>query len=107
LPGSTHPWRRARRPADPAFEGARPVYPGGKQGRAVTCHLDIAPTLVGLTGVAPDKTASIGNWLPGKDRCVVLAAPEKSEVNAVRGGASFDCTMFAHPDGNFLVEAVE
>lgn len=57
--------------------------------------------------MAPDKTASIVNRLPGKDRCVVLAAPEKAEVNAARGGASFDCTMFAHLDGNFLVEAVE
>jgi hypothetical protein len=63
--------------------------------------------LLDWPGVAPDKKASIVNRLPGEDRCVVLAAPEKAEVNAARGGASFDCTMFAHLDGNFLVEAVE
>ena len=46
---------------------AHPAHPGGRQCRAVTSHLDIAPTLVALTGAAPDKRASIVKGLPGKD----------------------------------------
>jgi arylsulfatase len=38
---------------------AHPGHAGGKQCRAVTSHLDLAPTLVAMTGVAPDKRAAI------------------------------------------------
>jgi arylsulfatase A-like enzyme len=84
-----------------------PAYSGGKQCRAVTSHLDIAPTLVGLTGVAPDKRAGIVKGLPGKDLSGVLAAPEKADVNALRDGALFNYNMFAYLDGDFLNKAVE
>jgi arylsulfatase A-like enzyme len=86
---------------------AHPAYSGGKQCRAVTSHLDIAPTLVGLTGVAPDKRAGIVKGLPGKDLSGVLAAPEKADVNALRDGALFNYNMFAYIDGDFLNKAVE
>ena len=86
---------------------AHPAYLGGKQCRAVTSHLDIAPTLVGLTGVAPDKRAGIVKGLPGKDLSGVLAAPEKADVNALRDGALFNYNMFVYFDGDFLNKAVE
>jgi arylsulfatase len=86
---------------------AHPAYLGGKQCRAVTSHLDIAPTLVGLTGVSPDKRAGIVKGLPGKDLSGVLAAPEKADVNALRDGVLFNYNMFAYLDGDFLNKAVE
>jgi len=86
---------------------AHPAYPGGKQCRAVTSHLDIAPTLVGLTGVAPAKVAGIVKGLPGKDLSSVLAAPERADINAVRDGALFNYNMFAYIDGDFLNKAVD
>ena len=86
---------------------AHPAHAGGRQCRAVTSHLDLAPTLVGLTGVAPEKRASIIKGLPGKDLSGVLAAPEKADINAIREGALFCYNMFAYLDGNFLFKAVE
>jgi arylsulfatase A-like enzyme len=81
---------------------AHPAYPGGRQCRAVTSHVDIAPTLVGLTG-AP---AGIMKGLPGKDFSALLAAPEKAGFDAIRDGALFNYNMFAYLDGDFLYKAV-
>ena len=83
-----------------------PAYPGGKQCRAVTSHVDIAPTLVGFTGVTPDKRAGIVKGLPGKDFAGVLAAPERADTNAVHEGVLFNYNMFAYIDGDFLLKAV-
>lgn len=89
------------------FIVSHPGYPGGKQCHAVTCHLDIAPTLVRLAGVEDDQWAQIVKGLPGKDLSGVLAAPERADVNAVREGALFNYNMFAYLDGDFLYKAVE
>lgn len=83
-----------------------PGYPGGKQCRAITSHLDLAPTLVALTGVEPGKRASIVKGLPGKDFSGVLAEPERADLHAVRNGALFNYNMFAYLDGDFLLKAV-
>lgn len=84
---------------------SHPAYQGGKQCRAVTSHLDIAPTLVALTGAPFDKRAGIVKGLPGKDFSGLLAAPEKADVNAVRDGALFCYNMLAYLDGDFLLRA--
>lgn len=89
------------------FIVSHPGYPGGKQCHAVTCHLDIAPTLVRLAGVEDDQWAKIVKGLPGKDLSGLLAAPERADVNAVRDGALFNYNMFAYLDGDFLYKAVE
>ncbi len=86
---------------------AHPAYSGGKQCRAVTSHVDIAPTLVALTGVEQGKRASIVKGLPGKDFSGVLAAPERADVNAVRDGVLFNYNMFAYLDGDFVYKAVD
>ncbi|MFZ5570936.1 MAG: sulfatase-like hydrolase/transferase [Thermodesulfobacteriota bacterium] len=83
-----------------------PAYPGGKQCRAVTSHVDLAPTLVALTGVAPGQRANIVKGVPGKDFSGVLAAPQSADLTAVRDGALFNYNMFAYLDGDFLYKAV-
>jgi arylsulfatase len=89
------------------FIVAHPAYAGGKTCMAVTSHVDIAPTLVSLTGVAADKRAQIVKGLPGKDFSDLLAAPERAAFDAVRDGALFNYNMFAYLDGDFLHQAVE
>lgn len=84
-----------------------PDYPGGKQCRAVTSHVDIAPTLVALTGAAQDKRAGIMKGLPGKDFSGLLSAPENTDLKSIRDGALFNYNMFAYLDGDFLLKAVE
>ena len=85
---------------------AHPAYPGGAQCRAVTSHVDIAPTLVALTGVAPDRQAAIVKGLPGRDFSVVLSDPRSADPAAVRDGVLFNYNMFAYLDGDFLYKAV-
>jgi arylsulfatase len=84
-----------------------PRYEGGRQCRAVTSHLDLAPTLVAMTNSAPDKRAAIVEGLPGKDFSGVLAKPDAAGVTAVREGALFNYNMFAYLDGDFLNKAVD
>jgi arylsulfatase len=86
---------------------AHPAHPGGRTCRAVTSHLDLAPTLVALTGAPAEKRAAIVNGLPGKDLSGLLAAPEAAGVDAVRDGALFNYNMFAYLDGDFLNRAVD
>lgn len=84
-----------------------PAHPGGMQCRAVSSHVDIAPTLVALTGVAAERHAAIVDGLPGKDLSGLLAAPEAAAVDAIRDGALFNYNMFAYLDGAFLDKAVD
>jgi len=86
---------------------AHPAYPGGNKCRAVTSHLDLAPTLVAMTGVDKEKRINITKALPGKDFSSVLKSPEKAEVNTVRDGVLYNYNMFAYIDGNFLRKAVD
>ena len=85
---------------------AHPGYAGGRTCRALTSHVDVAPTLLGLTGADPAKRSAIGSSLPGKDFSVLLADPAKAQVNALREGVLFNYNMFAYIDGDFLLRAV-
>src|SRR5262245_10738041 len=89
------------------FIVVHPAPPGGGQCRAVTSHLDIAPTLVALTGIAPEKRAAILKVLPGNDLSGLLAAPGGAGIDAVRDGMLFNYNMFAYLDGDFLNKAVD
>lgn len=81
-----------------------PAHAGGKRCKAVTTHLDLAPTLVAMA--SPEKKATITKDLPGKDFSSVLSAPDKADRDAVRGGALFCYNMFAYLDGDFMDKAV-
>ena len=83
-----------------------PAYPGGKRCKAVTSHLDIAPTLVSLTNAGVDKKAAIMKSLPGKDFSSLFAAPEKAGHAAIRDGMLYCYNMFAYIDGDFLERVV-
>jgi arylsulfatase len=83
-----------------------PAHPGGKRCKAVTSHVDIAPTLVSMTHADADKKATITKTLPGKDFSGLLAAPEKAGEGAIRDGMLFCYNMFAYIDGDFLEKVV-
>jgi arylsulfatase len=85
---------------------AHPAYAGGKQCRAVTSHVDIAPTLLSMTNASAEKKAAIAKDLPGKDISPLLAAPEKASVSGVRDGSLYCYNMFAYIDGAFMEKAV-
>jgi arylsulfatase len=83
-----------------------PAHPGGRRCKAVTSHLDIAPTLVSLTGAGPERKAAITRSLPGKDLSPLLAAPEKAAHTAIRDGSLYCYNMFAYIDGDYMQKAV-
>ena len=85
---------------------AHPDHAGGRRCRAVTTHLDLAPTLVAMTQASAERKATITKDLPGKDFSHVLAAPEKASTTSVRDGALFCYNMFAYIDGDFMAKAV-
>ena len=83
-----------------------PAHTGGKRCKAVTSHLDIAPTLVGMTAAAPETKTAITKALPGRDISPLLAAPEKAQSAAIRDGSLFCYNMLAYIDGDFMQQAV-
>lgn len=77
---------------------SHPAYSGGKHCKAVTSHVDIATTLIGLAG---GKSSPHTN-LPGKDISPLLSDPESASFDAVRPGALYNYNMLAFVDGDFL-----
>jgi len=84
-----------------------PDLPGGKECRAVTSHLDLAPTLVAMTDATTDKKAAITKELKGKDLSPVLSNPESAGLNDVREGALYNFNMLAYIDGDFAFRALD
>jgi hypothetical protein len=84
-----------------------PAHGGGTRRKAVISHLDVAPTLVGLTNASSEKKAAITKNLPGKDLSGLLAAPEKASSTTIRDGALYCYNMFAYIDGDFLEKVVD
>jgi len=84
-----------------------PAHSGGRRCKAVTSHLDLAPTLVGLTGAGADKKAAIVKGLQGKDFSPLLAVPEKATSTSVRDGVLYCYNMLAYIDGDFAQKAVQ
>ena len=82
---------------------SHPAYPGGKHCKAVTSHVDIATTLIGLAG---GKASSQAN-LPGKDISPLLRDPESAAFDAIRPGALYNYSMLAFVDGDFLSKVSE
>lgn len=76
-----------------------PDHAGDKRCNAVTSHVDIAATLVGLAGggAGPDLVRS-----PGKDLSALLADPESASLDALRLGALYNFSMLVYLDENFL-----
>jgi arylsulfatase len=83
-----------------------PAREGGKLCKAVTSHLDLAPTLVNLTSAAPASKIAATKGLPGKDFSSLLTSPEKAGYTAIRDGVLFCYNMFAYLDGDFLEKVV-
>jgi Arylsulfatase A and related enzymes len=46
---------------------SHPAYPGNKKCQALTCHLDVAPTLIGLTGLSNNQQRKVLSNRKGVD----------------------------------------
>jgi arylsulfatase len=86
---------------------AHPDVPGGRECRAVTSHLDLAPTLMAMTGLAGERRAAITKGLKGKDFSAALSDPEGAGLNDVHEGVLFNYNMLAYLDGDFAFRALD
>ena len=75
-----------------------PAYPGGMRTQAVTSQIDIAPTLLALTGKPADAVARASAGLKGRDLTPILSAPAQASPTAVRPAALFNYNMFTYLD---------
>ena len=67
-----------------------PERPGGRTCKAVTSHIDLVPTLAGLTNSETQRRATALTGLPGHDFTSLLTAPEQASFAAIREGALFN-----------------
>ncbi len=90
------------------FVLVHPDVRGGQDCRALTSHIDIAPTLASLAGATPEQVAeAAGRELPGKDISRVLASPAVAQPHELRDGALFAYSGLAMVDSDPLKHTVE
>jgi len=81
------------------------AHPAGKAGAAtsaLTSHIDLLPTFVGLTGLPEGNRSAAVKALPGSDFSSLLADPERAGVDAVRPGVLFNYVGLSTIDGDYL-----
>lgn len=84
-----------------------PEITGGQSSKAVSSHLDLAPTILNLTGAATKDIKKITSSLHGNDMTPVLADPSGAKINSIRSGALHCFDMILTVDGDFIKETVE
>src|SRR6516225_10831836 len=81
---------------------AHPAAKAGTTSLALTSHLDLLPTFVGLTGLSEADRPQAVKALPGRDFSALLAGPEKASLTAVRPAALFNYVGPSTVDGAYL-----
>ena len=74
----------------------------GKTCQALTSHLDITPTIMGLGGVSDDQRRGIAPQLKGKDFSSKVASPDSAGKNGVREGALYNFNMWVYQDADLM-----
>jgi arylsulfatase len=87
------------------FVVAHPDAKGGTNCSALTSHLDLVPTFVGMTGIADEKRPEVVKKLPGRDFSRLLADPEKAAVDAIRPGILFNYVSLTTVDANYYIRS--
>jgi arylsulfatase len=80
---------------------AHPDAKAGTSCAALTCHLDLLPTFVGLTGVPEDKRPAAIKKLAGRDFSGLIADPAKAGLHQVRPAVLFNYVGISTVDGDF------
>ena len=80
---------------------SHPAHPRthGQQCQAVTSHLDLAPTMLGMAGVDPARRP---RDIDGHDMTPLLEKAAAAGVNDLRRGSLYSFNMFLYADGDFL-----
>jgi arylsulfatase A-like enzyme len=86
---------------------AHPAAKAGAMTSTLTSHLDLLPTLVGLTGLPEARRPAAVRALPGHDFSGLLADSEHANLTAVRPGVLFNYVGPSTVDGDYLRECMD
>ncbi|RBP06444.1 choline-sulfatase [Roseiarcus fermentans] len=75
-----------------------PAYPGGVTCDALTSQIDLAPTLIALTGLEPSRRAKAAEGLVGRDVSGLLGKGGAAKVDEVRPATLFNYNMLSYQD---------
>ena len=90
------------------FYVTHPDVKGGQECRALSGHIDIAPTLLSMAGADVTKRSEFaGRSLPGKDLSAALANPDPADVHAVRESVLYTYSCLATNDSGIYRIAAE
>ena len=78
-----------------------PAYPGGRTCQAVTSQIDLAPTLLALTGADPAALQNAGTGLKGRSFSALMAAPDTASFDSLRPAALFNYNMLSFQDAHW------
>lgn len=80
-----------------------PEQAGGRNCKALTSHIDLIPTLAGLTGSPKAETLNSVKSLPGKDFSKLVEDPEAAEFNARREAVLFNYVGLQTVDSLYMI----
>jgi arylsulfatase A-like enzyme len=86
---------------------AHPDFKRGVRCKSATSHIDLLPTMIGMTHLDPEGKLKIGEGLPGHDLTPLLSNPESAEYDAVRPASLFAYNMLLYLDPDFIVEVMK
>jgi arylsulfatase len=87
---------------------SHPDVNGGQTSRALTSHIDIAPTLLALAGASDSQRGEFaGRDLPGKNLMPVLSNPGAADIHAAREGILFAYSALVAVDAGLFAVAGE
>jgi arylsulfatase A-like enzyme len=84
-----------------------PAYPGGVDCKAVTSQIDLAPTLLALTGASPAVVRKAADGLKGRDFSRLLADPQKAGLDSLRPAALYNYNMLSFQDAKWATRMDE
>jgi arylsulfatase len=86
------------------FVIVHPEHAGGRRCGAVTSHIDLVPTLAGLTGRSAEERAKATKGMPGHDLSPLLEKGESAAADEARAGALFNYVCLLTVDATYLKE---
>lgn len=81
---------------------AHPAGAAGATCKALTSHLDLVPTFVGLTGLPKEKQTEAVKGLPGRDFSSLLVNPRAASIHEVRRGVLYNYLGLGTVDAEYL-----
>jgi len=83
-----------------------PAYPGGRSTKAVSSQIDLARTLLALTGKPFEEVSRAADGLSGRDLSRLLSTPQQAAPDTVRPAALYNYNMFTYLDAKWFAPLI-